>query len=181
MSKVYAFLADGFEETEAIAVIDLIKRAGISLEMVSITGTYDVTGTHDIKIEADSLVEEIDIDDADMLFLPGGLPGTINLATCGTLCDAIKKYNKEGKMLAAICAAPSVFGTLGILEGKKATCYPGFEEKLKGAEYVDDKAVRDGNIITARGMGAAIELGFEIIRAFMGDEKVKEISESIRY
>lgn len=181
MSRVYAFLADGFEETEAIAVIDLIKRGGIDIEMVSVMGRKEVVGAHNIKIEADSLVEDIDIDNADMLFLPGGMPGTTNLAACTRLCDAIVRYNNTGKKLAAICAAPSVFGELGVLEGKKATCYPGFEEKLKGATYVGDKAVTDKNVSTARGMGAAIELGLEIVRVFEGEEKSKEVAESIRF
>lgn len=181
MSRVYAFLADGFEETEAIAVIDLIKRGGIDIEMVSVMGRKEVVGAHNIKIEADSLVEDIDIDNADMLFLPGGMPGTTNLAACTRLCDAIVRYNNAGKKLAAICAAPSVFGELGVLEGKKATCYPGFEEKLKGATYVGDKAVTDKNVSTARGMGAAIELGLEIVRVFEGEEKSKEVAESIRF
>lgn len=181
MSRVYAFLADGFEETEVIAVIDLIKRGGIELEMVSVMGRKEVVGAHNIKIEADSLVEDIDIDNADMLFLPGGMPGTTNLAACTKLSDAIVRYNNAGKKLAAICAAPSVFGELGVLEGKKATCYPGFEDKLKGATYVGDKAVTDKNVSTARGMGAAIELGLEIVRVFEGEEKSKEVAESIRF
>lgn len=180
MSRVYAFLADGMEETEAIAVIDLMKRGGIEVNTVSVMGKKEITGSHNIKIEADSIVEDIDIDDADMLFLPGGMPGTINLASCTALCDAIVRYNEAGKRIAAICAAPSVLGTLGVLEGKKATCYPGFEDKLKGAVYVGDKAVTDKNISTARGMGAVMELGLEIVRLFEGEEKSKEVAESIR-
>jgi len=125
---VYAFLADGFEETEAIAVIDLLRRAKVEVDTVSISDKYEVTSSHNFIIKADKLIDEIDIDNGEMLFLPGGIPGTPNLFACKKLTDAIIRYNDEGKKLAAICAAPSIFGELGILQGKEATVYPGLED-----------------------------------------------------
>ncbi len=178
---VYAFLADGFEETEAIAVIDTIKRGGISVCTVSITEDKMVKGSHDIRIEADEVISGIDFDKADMLFLPGGMPGTLNLLNCELLTEQIKKFNTEGKKLAAICAAPSVFGQLGILKGKKAICYPGFEEKLTGAQITNEKVVKDGNVFTSKGMGTAIDLGLEIVAEYMGRGKADEVAKSIQY
>lgn len=181
MAKVYAFLAEGFEETEAIAVIDVMNRGGINVVTVSINNEKMVKGVHGIEIKADDVIENIDIDDADMLFLPGGVPGTPNLAQCTKLKKALVKYNEEGKKLSAICAAPSVLGENGILKGKKATCYPGWEEKLVGAEYVKAAVVTSENISTGKGMGAAIDLGLEIVKIFCGEEKSVEVGKAIQY
>ena len=152
MKKVFAFLADGFEEVEALAVIDLLKRAKIDTVMVSIMDTLTVTGAHKIQVIADKLYSEIDYKEADLLFLPGGGTGTKNLKAHKELAAALLDFAAdENKRIAAICAAPSVLGSLGILKGKKATCYPGFEEQLLGAEVVTDGVVTDGRITTAKG------------------------------
>lgn len=178
---VYAFLAEGFEETEAIAVIDIIKRGGIDLCTVSIKDDKIVKGSHGVSIEADMSISQIDFEKADMLFLPGGMPGTLNLADCNMLTEQIKKFASTGKKLAAICAAPSVLGQLGVLEGKKAICYPGFEGKLTGAQITNEKVVKDGNVFTSKGMGTAIDLGLEIVAEYKGRGKADEVAESIQY
>ena len=181
MSKVYAFLADGFEEVEAVAVIDFLRRANVDVTTFSVMNRFEVNGSHNIIIKADKLIEEADWSEADVLFLPGGMPGTLNLGACSRLTDQIKQFFKEGKRIAAICAAPSVLGQLHILEGKKATCYPGFEDKLLGAEHVKDGVVTDGTITTARGMGYAVDLGLELVKLLVGQETSDEIRESIQY
>ena len=181
MSKVFAFVAEGFEETELIAVIDLLLRAKIDLKTVSVTGNNDVKGSHGIVIKTDLLIEDIDIDSADMLFLPGGIPGTPNLFANKKLTDAIVRFEESGKKLAAICAAPSIFGKLNILEGKEAVVYPGFEDELKGAVVSDKKFITSKNISTGKGMGAAIDLGLELIRVLKGSEEADIIAEKICY
>ena len=132
---IYFFLATGFEDIEMIAPLDIVRRAGIEAQTVSITGEKVVTSAHGVGFVADVLLEEIDFSQADMLVLPGGLPGATNLDACQPLRDGIMKHYRAGKKLAAICAAPMVYGHLGILDGIKATCYPGFETELAGAEY----------------------------------------------
>lgn len=181
MSKVYTFLAEGFEEVECLSVVDLLRRAGIETVMVSITGEKAVTGSHQITILADTLFEQIDKNDADLLFLPGGVPGTPNLNAHAELCDMLCHFYKEGKRLAAICAAPSILGSLHLLEGKKATCYPGWEEKLEGANYISDGVVTDGTITTARGLGFAIDLGLELITLLVDKETSDKIKDGIQY
>ena len=181
MKKVFAFLADGFEEVEALAVIDLLKRAKIDTVMVSIMDTLTVTGAHKIQVIADKLYSEIDYKEADLLFLPGGGTGTKNLKAHKELAAALLDFAAdENKRIAAICAAPSVLGSLGILKGKKATCYPGFEEQLLGAEVVTDGVVTDGRITTAKGMGVSIELGLELIRLLIDKETADTIKEQIQ-
>ncbi len=181
MSRVYAFMADGLEEIECLAVVDILRRAGVECETVSITGDDWITGSHGIRIITDKLWREIDIHDEDVLFLPGGMPGTKYLGEFEPLCDALKKHATEGGRMAAICAAPSVFGDLGILAGKKATCYPGFEERLTDATYVSDGVVTDGNVTTARGMGFAIDLGLELVRLLNGEEQAKALKAAIQH
>lgn len=181
MSKVYAFLADGFEEVEALAVIDLLRRAKVDVTTYSIMNDLEVTGSHNITVKADQMIDQVDWDQADLLFLPGGMPGTLHLGSCEQLTGQLKAAFKEGKRIAAICAAPSVLGELHILEGKKATCYPGFEEKLLGAEHVTDGVVTDGTVTTARGMGFAVDLGLELIRLLVSEQVSNEIKDSIQY
>lgn len=181
MSKVYAFLAEGLEEVECLSVVDLLRRAKIEVTMVSITGEKAVTGTHHITILADALFEEIDINAADLLFLPGGVPGTPNLAAHEGLAKALQTYAAEGKRLAAICAAPSVLGGLNLLNGKKATCYPKWEDKMTGAVYQHDGVVTDGMITTARGLGFAIDLGLELITLLADKETSDKIKTGIQY
>lgn len=181
MNKTFIFLAEGYEEVEMLTVVDMLRRAGISINMVSITGCMDVTSSHNVTIEADMLFEDADFETADMLILPGGVPGTPNLLAFKPLTDKLVEFNNKGKYLAAVCAAPSILGELGILKGKKATCYPGYEEKLTGAEYVKQPVVTDGNVITSRGMGTCIEFSGAIITALAGSDKADEIKTKIIY
>ena len=132
---IYVFLATGFEDIEAIAPVDIIRRAGLKVQTVSITGERIVTSAHGVGIVADLLLSEVDYSKAEMLVLPGGLPGSTNLDACKPLTDAIKRHYEAGGAIAAICAAPLVFGHLGLLKGRRATCYPGVDTELKGATY----------------------------------------------
>jgi 4-methyl-5(b-hydroxyethyl)-thiazole monophosphate biosynthesis len=181
VKKVYVFLAEGFEEVEALLPVDLLRRAGVEAEMVSVTGNRMVKSSHSVKIEADRLYEEIKVKEADMLVLPGGMPGTRNLAAHTGLCEALKSFHKEGKPVAAICAAPSVLGANGILEGKRATCYPGFEGELKGAKVVAEPSVTDGNVITGKGAGAATEFALALVEKLISKEKALEIKAQIQF
>ncbi len=162
---VYVFLADGFEEIEALATVDILRRCEIPVETVSITDDFMVKGTHGISVKADALFSQIREDDISALVLPGGLPGADNLGDFKPLTDLLCVKAKEGTILAAICAAPKVFGLLGLLSGKKATCYPGFEAKLVGAICKRKNVVVDENIITAKGAGVTEEFAEAIAEA----------------
>ena len=181
MAKVLAFLAVGFEEVEAIAVIDLLRRARIETDTVSIKDDKEVLSSHKIPVKADILFDEADFDNADVIFLPGGGVGTENLYACEKLKEKILEYDSEGKKLVAICAAPSVYGRMGLLSGKKATCYPGFEDKLYKAIPTGSRVEVDGNYITSKGMGTAIDLGLELIKILISEEKSIEIAKQIQY
>ncbi len=182
MAKVYAFLADGLEEVECLAACDVLKRAGVEVEMVSVNEGREVTGSHRVRIICDSSIgEKAGFDDADVLFLPGGMPGTLNLMNCTRLTEALKIQYQRGGRIAAICAAPSILGKLGFLEGREATCYPGFEDKLAGARYTKKGVVTDGNITTARGLGYALDLGIELTGLLVSREKAAEVKASIQY
>ena len=167
MAKVYTFLADGMEEVECLGVCDVLARAGVEVKLVSVMGRRQVTGSHGFTVTADALFEEI-TDDADVLFLPGGLPGADHLRDHEGLAAMLKAHGAAGKRLAAICAAPGVLGGLGLLEGRRATCFPGFEEELDGAEVTGELVTTDGNIITARGAGAAMLFGAAICDKLRG-------------
>ena len=156
MSKVCVFLADGFEEIEGLTVVDILRRAGIKTETVSIMGRKEIHGAHQITVTSDSLFEETDMEDADMLVLPGGMPGTLNLKEHEGLRELLTSFDKRQKHIAAICAAPSILAGLGMLEGRKACSYPSFEEQLIGAQVVREPAVTDGHITNGRGIGTAI-------------------------
>jgi len=174
---IYMFLENGFEETEAIATLDMIIRAGIEIKTVGKKPL--VCGTHGIKIEPDLDYSEITKDGLSGVILPGGLPGTTNLDENPIVSDFIKYCFDNNLLLAAICAAPSVYGKRGYLNGKKAVCYPSFEEHLKGAEVCDTKAVADGNVITAKAMGASFEFGKEIIAYLKSADEAKKVMDSI--
>ena len=181
MAEVYAFLADGLEEVECLAAVDVLIRGGVSVKLISISDKRDVTGSHGFRITADAVLDEVDLDGADVYFLPGGMPGTTHLGNCKKLCDALVKAEKEGKRLAAICAAPSVFGELGLLNGKKATCYPGFEKSLKGASHTSQGVVTDGAVTTARGLGYALDLGIELLSLLTSRENGEAVKAAIQY
>ena len=183
MAVVYAFLADGLEEVECLATADVLIRAGVKVKLVSITGKKEVKGAHGFGIHADTLLHEIDPMKADLLFLPGGMPGTVHLGEDDTVSQVIREFAKEGKLVAAICAAPSVLGAAGLLEGRHATCHPGFEEKLTGAITSEDAVVVDGNIITSRGMGTAIDFGLAIVDCLtdFDEEVVEHVKKGIVY
>ena len=166
---IYVFLATGFEDIEAIAPVDIMRRAGLQVQTVSITGNKIVQSAHGVGIEADLLLPDVDFEEAEMLVLPGGLPGSTNLDACQPLTQAIKQHFEEGGAIAAICAAPLVFGHLGLLEGRRATCYPGVERELKGATYTAAIVEQDGNIITGKGPAAAFEFGYTIVDYFLGE------------
>ena len=166
---IYVFLATGFEDIEALAPLDIMRRAGLDVATVSITGEDLVASSHGVAVRADRLLSDVDWEAADMLVLPGGLPGSTNLDACTKLTESILRPHAEGKALAAICAAPMVFGHLGILKGRRATCYPGVETELEGAEYTGGIVEKDGNIITGKGPGASFEFGYAIVEHFLGE------------
>lgn len=179
-TMVYMFLADGFEETEALATLDILRRADICAQTVGITGKT-VTGAHNIKVEADLTQEAVDTDNADALILPGGLNGTKNLDSSDFVKNAVKAVFDKNKYICAICAAPMVLGKMNILVGKEATCYSGFEKYLSGAKCVKKSVVKSGNIITADGMGSSFKFGFEIAAALKGKEVAEKIKSEILY
>lgn len=179
MSKVNVYLADGFEEVEGLTVVDLLRRAGIETDMVSIMGRKEITGARKIPVLADKLFEEQD--DPDVIVLPGGMPGTLHLKAHEGLADLIRKANKEGKLLAAICAAPTIYGEMGLLEGKNATCYPGMEDKLLGANWQEQPVVVDGNFVTSQGVGTAIAFALTLVTILKDEETAKSLANSIVY
>ena len=181
MIKAGIFLADGFEEVEGLTVVDLLRRAGIEVETLSIMGRELVESSHKVTVKADKLAEEADYDSFDILVLPGGMPGTLNLGNSQIVQDNLQKMQREGKWLGAICAAPSVLGEAGLLKGKEAVCYPSFEEKLLDAKVCFDPVKVDGKIITSRGMGTAIDFGLAIIEQLISKEKAEEIGKGIIY
>ena len=178
---IYVFLADGFEEIEALAPVDFLRRAGINTVTVGVTGNM-VCGAHNIKVEADiPLTAVVLSDEVEGIILPGGMPGADNLNNCADVQKAIDFCAQKGKMISAICAAPFILGDKGLLNNKKATCFPGFEEHLKGADIIGEGVVKDGNLITAKGAGVAWEFGAEIAAAIVGEEKSKSILGAIQW
>ncbi len=180
--KVTAFLTDGFETVEALAVIDILRRADIEVQTVSITGDYKVKSAQNIYVYADKLFDEAEIDSDDVLFLPGG-PGHKSYMESQKLLDMLKEHDKEGGRIAAICAAPSILGRLGLLNGRKAMCFPGFEQYLTGADIITAPArvVTDGNITTSRGMGTSIDLGLELVKLIAGADTANSLAVSTQY
>lgn len=167
---VYLHLAEGFEEIEAVAVADVLRRAGVDIRMVSLTHSKMVTGSHDITINADLLFEEADYEACEMILLPGGMPGSKNLKEHAGLAEQIRIFLGQEKWLGAICAAPMVFGGLGILKGKKATIFPGMEQELIGATVLQDNVVVDGKVVTSRGPGTALNFALTLTGLLKGPE-----------
>ena len=179
--KVYIFLADGFEDIEGLTVVDLMRRAGITITTVSIKNTKQITTSHGIIMFTDQTFVETDFTDADMLVLPGGQPGTTNLGAFAPLTDLLKNFYNNGGKIAAICAAPTVFAQIGLLHGKKATAYPSCMDGLGDAVRLEDNVVMDGNITTSRGLGTAIDFSLSLISQLLGQEKADQIAESVVY
>jgi 4-methyl-5(b-hydroxyethyl)-thiazole monophosphate biosynthesis len=179
MAKVAVLAADGCEECEALIQVDLLRRAGITVDIVSITGKKEIESARQIRFLADYLLEDVDRDSYDGVILPGGMPGTLHLKEDERVLDWVRSFAEQGKLTAAICAAPTVLGAAGILEGKKATCYPQMEDGLTGAQFVEDKVAVDGAIITSRGLGTAIDFGLALIAFFFDDEKAQQIGSSV--
>lgn len=182
MNKVYILLADGFEEIEGLTVVDLMRRAGIDITMVSIKDDLNITGARGIKVIADMLIKDMEYD-GNMLVLPGGMPGTNYLKESSAVKDAILNYKEAGKYLAAICAAPTIFGEMGLLRDIKATCYPGLEAGLTGALWPgeNEKVIHDGQFITSRGLGTAIDFALKLISVLKDNNKAAEIAKSVVY
>ncbi len=183
MKKVVVFLADGFEEVEGLTVVDLLRRAGAVVETVSVMGKLQIDGAHGIQVEADELFEKAFFDDAELLVLPGGMPGTKYLAGYKPLTELLTEFYDDGRKIAAICAAPSVFSGLGFLKGRRATAYPSFMDVIErdGAITSTDSVVVDGNVTTSRGLGTAVDFALSIITQLEGEEKAQEIAESVVY
>lgn len=181
MSEVCMFFGTGYEEVEALAAIDVMRRAGIEVDMVSITGEKQVTSSHKVTITMDKLLKDVDFDEVKMIVLPGGMPGTTNLEACAPLMEQVEKFYEQKKAIAAICAAPSILGHRGMLKGRNACCYPSFESHLEGAKVTNNPCEVSEHIITARGMGAAVDFGLAIVAYLRGKEKADEIAEKIVY
>jgi len=179
MKKAAIFFAPGFEETEALTPADVLNRAGTDVELISVTEEKNVTGSHNLTVVCDRVFEGAPIEDKDIIILPGGIIGVNNLKANSKLLELIKDYNSRKKWIGAICAAPVIIGEMGMLKGRKATCFPGFEHHMKGAHHYPIPAITDGHIITGRGIGAAMEFSLEIVANFYGPEKASDLREKM--
>ena len=179
MSRAAVFFGTGYEEIEALTVVDILRRAGVETTMVSVMGERNVVSSHNVKVEMDALINEVDFEKLDVIVLPGGMPGTKNLEACEALMEQVDAFVSQDKIVAAVCAAPSILGHRGLLRGKKACSYPTFESHLDGAQVLQEPAVSDGNIITGRGMGAAIPFGLAILEKLQGQEAAQKMAETI--
>lgn len=177
---VYLMLADGFEEIEALTPLDILRRADIPTKTVGVGGKT-ITGAHGISVIADIETKDMNLSDMSAIILPGGMPGTLNLKAAQAVEDAVMYANEKGLLIAAICAAPSILGSLGLLEGKEAICFPGFESELKGALLSKQRVAKSGNIITAAGAGVAAEFGFEILCALKDKKTAENFRKSMLY
>ena len=180
---IYMFLANGFEEVEALCPLDILRRAGLEVRTVGIGGCA-ITGSHGITVHADMGEEDwaatAPETPIDAVILPGGMPGSTNLDRSVTVSEALKIADEQSAVIAAICAAPFILGKRGLLRGRRATCYPGFEEYLEGAAEIGGKVVRDGNVITATGMGVALEFGLELVSVLVSPERAAAIRDAVR-
>lgn len=175
----YVFLAEGFEETEALATLDVMRRAKLDVLTVGVTGEM-VTSSHKVTVKADIMPDEINFDNIEGVVLPGGVPGTPNLEKTDCVIEAVKYCYENDKYIAAICAAPSILGHLGMLNGRKATCFPEYETELEGAEYTAAHTETDGKIITAKGAGCSVEFGHAIVTAVLSKETADSVIEAMQ-
>ena len=175
---IYVFLADGFEEVEALAPVDILRRAGFDVKTVGVTGKY-VSGSHGIKVEADVLKDELCKTSLQAVILPGGMPGTVNLKADETVNEYVTYAAENNILIGAICAAPSILGSMGLLNGKRAVCFPGFEKELLGATIEDLPAVCDGNIVTAKGAGAAFDFGFKLLQVLTDEQTAENLAKNM--
>lgn len=181
MAKAYMFLAEGFEDIEALIPLDVLRRGGVDLITVSITDSNIVESAHGVQMIADQTFDETDLSDADLLMLPGGMPGATNLNAHEGLRQALIEQNERGRLISAICAAPLVLGGLGLLKGRRATCYPGFEETLIGADYTAELCTVDGNITTGEGPAAALPYAYTLLARLVDAETANSVAEGMRY
>lgn len=184
MAKAAVFIADGSEEVEAITPVDLLRRAKVDVDVVSVMPELEITASRNVKITADKLISEIDFDEYDLLVLPGGIRGTSNLNANEELKKQIVRFNDQGKGIAAICAAPSIFACLGLLNGKTSTCNPGFWDELRagGANVIEDsKVVVNGNIITSQAMGTSVDFGLALVGFLCGEEEKEALKANVRF
>lgn len=181
MIRVNVLLADGFEEIEALTVVDLLRRAQIYVGIVSTGDDYQVRGAHGISVQTEDLFDEVDFAETDAIVLPGGMPGTTNLKKHEGVRKVVTEFAENGKVIGAICAAPTVLSDLGVLKGKRITCYPTVESEIQGAVIVKAPVVTDRNIITSRGVGTAIDFALELIAVLVDKERAASIAESIVY
>lgn len=178
---VHIYLSTGFEEIEALTPLDILRRLNVDVQLVSCTEEIDVVGCHGISVKADALFADVTCAPNDTIVLPGGMPGAENLLHHKELADTIRLHHKHGGLLCAICAAPMVLGENGVLQDHKATCYPGFESHLQGANYTAQLVEEDENVITGRGPGAAMEFGFTIAKRFVSLDAVQQLRKGMIY
>lgn len=176
MKKAIVFLANGFEEMEALGTIDILRRGGIEVTTVSITADPVVTGAHNVPVTANTTLEKATLAGADALILPGGMPGAANLNSSEPVKEALLQQYRDGKIVAAICAAPMVLGGLGLLKGRNATCYPGFEPKLIGANVTGEAVEVSDNVITGKGPGLVINFGLALVAAIKSPAVAEEVA-----
>lgn len=184
MARVCAFLATGLEEVECLSVVDLLRRAGVDVQLVSCSGEKVVTGSHNISIITDVLLGEVDFSDCDMIFLPGGVPGVPNLTANPLVARALRNQAAEGKRIAAICAAPSILGKMGMFAHQRFTCYPGWQngiDGVDGARWTGAGVMTEGLITTGRGLGTAIDMGIELIRILADPATAEKIKAGIQH
>lgn len=192
MSKLAVFFAEGYEEIEALTVVDICRRCGLEVDMVAVPGAASqnnaaaqderlVRSSHNVTMQMDKTIDQVNFDEYDMLVLPGGKLGTENLEAHAGLMAQVDAFNQGGKYIAAICAAPSILGHRGILKGRKACCYPGFESQLEGADVTNGPVEISGKVVTGRGMGASVDFALAIAGIFCGQDKADKMAETICY
>lgn len=177
--NIYLFLAEGFEEIEAVAPMDIFRRASLEMVTVSVTGDLLVCGAHGICVKADKLFEDVAFEGEYLIYLPGGMPGTTNLDNHAGLKSLIASQVERGQQVAAICAAPSILGKMGYLQNKEAICYPGFEGLLKGATISEHKVVKSGNIFTAKGPGVAMSFALRLVEEIKGKQVADQVADAL--